>query len=51
MGSNVFEQSIYGEVIPNGKTIDQVIPHLGTSLINDKRIFKKFEHCKSSLGD
>ena len=49
--TNVFGQRTYGEVTLNGRTNDQIMPRWGKSFINDRCIFHKSEHCKSSLED
>ena len=38
--TNFFGQIIYGEVILNGRTTDQIMPMWGRSFINEKCIFQ-----------
>ena len=47
LGTNFFGERIYGEVIPNRRTNDQIMPRWGRSFINDKCIFQYSEHRKT----
>ena len=48
---NVFGHRIYGEVILNWRTNDQIMPRWQRSFINEKCIFQYPGHCKSLPED
>ena len=49
LAANFSWQIIYGEVIANERTNDQIMSRWGGSSLNDKYIFQYPEHCKSSM--